>query len=404
MASQYADKDENARMVDGVAGNLPGSATRQPSPRRLFDGPSAQHILDQYGGAFPGFDTLRLCLALLVVLVHSCLLSYGRDGSRALLNAPYVSFMLSLLPLFFSLSGYLIAGSALRLRDTTSFLLFRVLRIGPALAVEVAISALILGPLLTTCPLRDYFTSADFFAYFGNIIGRVHFGLPGLFEGLPVDRIVNGNLWTLKPEFLCYTIMAPLMMSGLAYDRKLATLCWAAVTGGLIVLNQVTDVLEPQGYFGPNLLVYSFVTGFVAFHWREHIRLNSAAAIIAAAAAYFLLLVPKGALFSIPALTYVMIWIGAQRLPRIDGDYSYGVYLFSYPIQQTLVSKLLLIRDWWLLFPASALIALAVAALSWHLIERPSLRLKKPILALALRARTRLVAAIAKCAEPLRPI
>nr|WP_316174493.1 MULTISPECIES: acyltransferase [unclassified Bradyrhizobium] len=363
-----------------------------------------QEVLDLNGGAFPGFDTLRLCLSLLVVLVHSFMLSYGMAGSRVLLNAPYIAVMLSLLPLFFALSGFLVAGSAFRLRDTGTFLLFRSLRIVPALAVEVTISALILGPLLTTRPLRDYFTNADFFSYFGNIIGRVRFTLPGVFEGLPLDRVVNGNVWTLKPEFFCYALMALLMVSRAAYSRKLTTPLWLVVTVAMIVVNQATDAFVPDGYLGPTLLVYSFATGVVAFHWREHIKLNASLALLSAAAAYLLLLGPKNAFFSIPALTYLMIWIGAQRLPSTGGDYSYGIYLFSYPIQQTLVATFLPLREWWLLFPISALIAILIAALSWHLIELPALRLKKPVLALSSRMTTKLMAAIARwrAALPVR--
>jgi len=391
-------------MVDAAGGDLPRSAdTRRPdSHEQLFRGPSVQDVLESNGGTLPGFDIFRLCLSLLVVLVHSCLLSYGLDGSRALLSAPYVSFMLSLLPLFFSLSGFLVAGSALRLRNTGTFLLFRTLRIVPALAVEVTISALILGPLLTSRPLRDYFTNADFFSYFGNIIGRIRFALPGVFEGLPVHGIVNGNLWTLRPEFFCYAIMALLMLSRVAYSRKLTTLLWLVATVAMVVLNQTTEELEPGGYFGPTLLVYSFVTGIVAFHWREQIRLNAAVALLAATSAYLLLIAPKNAMFSIPALTYLMIWIGAQRLPSVGGDYSYGVYLFSYPIQQTLVATFPSLREWWLLFPTGAIIALLVAALSWRWIESPALELKRPALALSLRMKAKLVSTAAGLRAVLR--
>jgi peptidoglycan/LPS O-acetylase OafA/YrhL len=360
-----------------------GSMTRLDLAAQLWRGPTGQDVLDRNDGAFPGFDSFRLILALSVVLVHSSFLSYGVAGSQTVRSAPLACFMLSLLPLFFSLSGFLVAGSALRLRNTGTFLLFRALRIVPALAVEVAISALILGPLLTSLPLAEYFSKPDFLAYFGNIIGHVRFALPGVFEGLPVDGVVNGNVWTLRPEFQCYAIMALLMLGRVAYSRSLTTLLWSIASVAIVIYNQVSDDLAPAGYFGPTLLVYSFVTGVVAFHWRTHIRLNSTLALICAISVYFLMLLPKNALFSIPALTYLMIWIGAQRLPRISGDYSYGIYLFSYPIQQTVVSVFPSMREWWLLFPVGATIAILIAALSWHLIERPALRLKKPVLAIS---------------------
>jgi peptidoglycan/LPS O-acetylase OafA/YrhL len=370
-------------MADATAREmLRPAATMRPDLRDwLWRGPSAQDVLDRNQGGFPGFDTFRLALALSVVLIHSSFLSYGVAGSRTIHSAPLVGFMLALLPWFFALSGFLVAGSALRLRNTGTFLLFRGLRIAPALAVEVAMSALILGPLFTSLPLAEYFSQPDFFAYFGNIIGRVRLTLPGVFVGLPIDSVVNGNLWTLRPEFQCYAIMALLMLTRIVYSRSLTTLLWLTVSAALIIYNQATDNLASEGVFGPALLVYCFATGVVAFHWRAHIRLNAMLALICALIGYPLLLVPKDALFSIPLLTYLMVWIGAQKLPRINGDYSYGVYLFSYPVQQTLVGSFPSMREWWLLFPAAATIAILIAALSWHLIEKPALRLKKPILA-----------------------
>jgi peptidoglycan/LPS O-acetylase OafA/YrhL len=94
---------------------------------------------------------------------------------------------LFMVPAFFALSGFLVTGSALRLRATAPFLTFRVLRILPALLVEVTLSALILGALFTTLPLKSYFSDPQFFRYFGNIVGLITFHLPGVFESNCVD-------------------------------------------------------------------------------------------------------------------------------------------------------------------------------------------------------------------------
>jgi peptidoglycan/LPS O-acetylase OafA/YrhL len=64
--------------------------------------------------------------------------------------------------MFFALSGFLVTGSAIRTRSVRTFLTFRFLRIFPALATEVTLSAVILGPLLTTLPLKDYVSDHHF--------------------------------------------------------------------------------------------------------------------------------------------------------------------------------------------------------------------------------------------------
>ena len=59
--------------------------------------------------------------------------------------------------MFFCLSGFLVAGSLERCRTPISFAGLRIFRIFPALVVEVLLSALILGPLLTHYSLKMYF-------------------------------------------------------------------------------------------------------------------------------------------------------------------------------------------------------------------------------------------------------
>ena len=86
----------------------------------------------------------------------------------------------------------------------------------------MTLSALVLGPLLTTLPLSKYFTDPQFFRYFGNIVGWITFYLPGVFQQND-PPIVNINLWTLPSEFDCYVITAALMSFGLIWCHALAS-------------------------------------------------------------------------------------------------------------------------------------------------------------------------------------
>jgi hypothetical protein len=91
------------------------------------------------------------------------------------------------------------------------FLTLRAVRIFPALFCEVTISALILGPMLTTFSLQKYFSDLKFYTYFLNVIGRIHYYLPGLFLDNPFPQNVNNQLWTIPFELECYiaiTILA----------------------------------------------------------------------------------------------------------------------------------------------------------------------------------------------------
>ena len=111
----------------------------------------------------PGFDAMRLGLSLAIICFHSLLVCYGKayqDG--VVIMGPFRPLVLAILPVFFALSGFLIAGSMLRVKPLKIFIAHRVLRIVPALFCETMISALVLGPLLTTLTLEAYFRHRDF--------------------------------------------------------------------------------------------------------------------------------------------------------------------------------------------------------------------------------------------------
>ena len=53
------------------------------------------------------------------------------------------------------------------------------------------------------------------------MVGWVHFTLPGVFGSNPEPYVINGQLWTLQPEFECYVLMAVVMAMGLIARRDI---------------------------------------------------------------------------------------------------------------------------------------------------------------------------------------
>ena len=157
----------------------------------MFGGETIGQRLTATRGRTTGFDYLRAGLSISVIAFHSVLTSYGEAHTRMVWNGWWRPFIAVILPAFFALSGFLVSASLVRSKTIQEFLTLRVVRLVPALFFEVTISALILGPLLTVFTLRDYFTSRLFRAYWLNIVGYIHFQLPGLFLDNPDPNMVN---------------------------------------------------------------------------------------------------------------------------------------------------------------------------------------------------------------------
>jgi peptidoglycan/LPS O-acetylase OafA/YrhL len=331
-------------------------------------------------GRTSGFDYLRVVLAVSVLVWHSYPLTKGAEAAAIVMSSPLGALIRLVLPMFFALSGFLVAGSLAR-NPLRTFLCYRGLRIVPALAMEVLLSAVILGPMLTTETAHGYFLDARFSHYFLNIIGLVHYELPGVFTQNPFPDIVNGSLWTVPVELECYVALVVLSVVGISDRPKLL---FAAIIFGIaafLAFSALRDTpyLRIDSALPGRLLVLCFLTGVLLYGLKASIPYSVWAfggavvlAIIALSAVRLYVLAP------FPA-AYITVWLGLRnprRLPILfNGDYSYGLYLYAFPIQQTWVWLLPWI-GYWQLTLLSLVVVSIFAGCSWHVVERRALDLK----------------------------
>ena len=296
-------------------------------------------VLAGYQGLAPGFDFLRLALACTIVFYHAVTAGGYWDAG----TGPVLWFFeYSLVPMFFALSGFLITASAQRL-DLANFLLNRVLRIVPALAVDILICAFVIGPAVTALPLGDYFTDAGFLAYLLNIVGAVHTDLPGVFSANPTSQ-VNGALWTIPWEIHCYIIVSIMIVTAVVRKPATTFLVLAGfVATGLMVEHFISDgprdeqLLHVLFVSRGAQLTTAFLTGILAYQLRGRIPMSRALLALSIAVALTAMIVldtrathsVANRLILIPVLTYITIYAGLSRLPLPKilgrGDYSYGV-------------------------------------------------------------------------------
>jgi peptidoglycan/LPS O-acetylase OafA/YrhL len=363
-----------------------GGATMATAYSSLFRGRTVDERLIETKGRTSGFDVLRISLAVAVLGWHSVLTSYGPSFEKEIWNGPFRGLVCLILPTFFALSGFLVAGSLFRTKSLLEFAALRGIRIFPALFVEITLSALILGPLLTTCDLAAYFSDRKFWTYLLNMFGWIHYRLPGLFLENPKPEIVNISLWTVPYELECYIGLLALAFLSLIRKPKL----FLAFVVALNILLPLYDYYAGAGFERMTrppgrLLVICFLAGVSLYLLRDRIRLN-AGFFVAALVVSLFLVGRRDAIYLAPfPVAYVTIYFGLLELPRIPilmrGDYSYGIYLYAFPMQQTFAFLFPAHLHWWLNVAFALAMSLLCAMFSWAFIEKPILLRKRIIVA-----------------------
>jgi peptidoglycan/LPS O-acetylase OafA/YrhL len=317
------------------------------------------------------FDTMRLAAALAVVLSHSFPISYG-SGAPDPLNA-ITDYQISLgalaVAVFFIISGYLITGSFDR-QNPKRFVVSRALRLLPGLAAVLLVLTFIAGPILTATSLSEYFHSSDTYRFLLINFTLTDFSgvLPGVFDGNPFPHAVNGSLWTLRYEAECYLLVLVFGLVG--------------ILNRYVLLALLAAILGKVGYGGDDyrLSFYAyFLAGAVFYSWQFPLRWYYALG----AAVLCLLTLWCGAIrWAIPtAFAYLVLYIGLAstiRMPRVTrwGDLSYGVYVWAFPIQQSVTLVLGTWATWYFNVTIAVPIILGIAYLSWRFVEGPALSLK----------------------------
>ncbi|GJE15846.1 acyltransferase family protein [Methylobacterium marchantiae] len=339
--------------------------------------PSINGKMVSASGNTSGFDYLRIGLSLSVLLWHSYSVANFEESVRIFWAGPARALPAAILPMFFALSGFLVAGSLGRTR-LHQFALLRILRIVPALAFETFLVALVLGPLFTVLPLSVYFASPELYSYFLNIIGYIHYTLPGVIGG----QMLNAQLWTIPTELECYLALICLALLGVTRRRALFGGALILVVLGLTIFSVGAGDQSPYAQLGGRVLIFSFLAGVLLYLYRDRIphdgRLFAASLFFAAG----LLTYRETSYLAAFPIAYITVWLGVTNPRRIPfGDLSYGVFLFHFPIIKLSYD----IFGDRLTFPAYFAIALplslACAWLSWTFIEKPILDHKKQIIA-----------------------
>jgi peptidoglycan/LPS O-acetylase OafA/YrhL len=326
-------------------------------------------------------------MALLVVWSHSFALWLGSEDSEPvslLFGGIYNIGNLGVLA-FLTISGFLITLSWLRAKSWIKYLRRRFLRIYPGYLFAILVCSLVVVP---------GFSSRQFFALSANEIGGLLSNLllrnyilsSDAFGGGPV----NGSLWSIPYEFWCYLGVLALGAAGLfrwrlIYPLLIVTVMairvWLDLTGrrpggGLV------ETIFGFPYLWFNVLP-PFLLGGAVYLYRDRLPRSAlllAYLILATVAAGHLPLseIPRTTLTRLLmplTLTYVIFYVAFSPALRVHdaaryGDFSYGTYLYAFPIQQMFAAMLKSQVNFAVYVLLCLVASLLAGVASWHLVEK----------------------------------
>ncbi len=345
-----------------------------PGGGRLVAGKSGvgkpvARTLGQFDPRHNSLNALRLVLAGLVIVSHAWPLGgFGPDPQ-------WGDFTIGTWAVagFFAISGWLIMGSRLE-SGLTSYLWRRFLRIYPAFLVCLAVVGFGFAPLAAALGGGAYnVVDGARYVWANSLLLMFQDKVGTTPSDVPYADAWNGSLWTLSYEVVCYVLVG-VIVSVLARRWLLAAMA-AAVIGFTATELAIGDAeATPQALHLLTMLAPFFFAGALLFLVRDRVPVTVPVAALSVGLCVGVAVTGGNGVLAALPLAYLLLWLGI-RLPvqsvGARNDISYGVYIYAFPVQQTL-ALLGVHRAGVAVFALVAVVAtVPFAAASWFAVERP---------------------------------
>jgi peptidoglycan/LPS O-acetylase OafA/YrhL len=334
------------------------------------------------------FNLVRFIAASLVLFSHSFALALGSGDAEPLRSTIGMTWGSIAVDVFFITSGFLITSSYFSRNNIIAFVWARMLRIYPALIVAILFCVFGVGALFTTNSLIEYLQNPQTYKYLvknSTLFFGVEYRLPGVFLDVPYKGAVNGSLWTLPYELKMYAILAFTMAIIVYIGRWMKfisvrnTILFIGVFSiGIHLFNHFQVVLSEKFV----RLFSMFFVGAMFFIWRDKIYLSTKW-ILFFLTLLFVSSINKDIFFviyclTLPFLVFYASYVPSGRIRKFNnyGDYSYGMYIYAFPVQQS-IAEILPNVTVPTMIVTSFLATLILSMLSWHIVEKRFLKMKE---------------------------
>jgi peptidoglycan/LPS O-acetylase OafA/YrhL len=319
------------------------------------------------------FDAIRLAMALLVVWSNSFALHLGSEKTEWIslaLNGRYNAGNLGVMA-FFVISGFLITQSWERSKSARSYFEKRIRRIYPGYIVATSLCAFVVAPLFGGA-FPSWISTLGLNLLLRNEVSTA-------FPGNPVPNAVNGSLWSIPFEFWCYIGVAIAGTMLLKRPRLLIAFCVTLMLGKIVqdVTGRYPGGLVSTLFGWPYIwtkIAPSFLLGMIAYAYRTHLPRSWPVLFTLWGAAIGACWANQHVadMLVAPSLAYTVFMVGfSDRLKAHNaakyGDFSYGTYLYAFPIQQMLQATTHLTLPEFV--ATSMVLSLLAGVLSWNMVE-----------------------------------
>lgn len=160
-------------------------------------------------------------------------------------------------------------------------------------------------------------------------------------------------------------------MTGLAYLVMVASQADPSMVSRMVPL--FSDVWVGR-------FLFLFLLGSVIALFADRIEINDRLGVLAVVVCVAAMYGGGWIAVGYPAFAYVLMWL-AVRLPLSafdrPGDFSYGTYIYAFPVQMVLAQVGVHRLGLAAYMMSAVLVTSVLAVLSWHLVEKHALRLKR---------------------------
>lgn len=317
----------------------------------------------------------RLVLAIGVILYHSWPLT-----GRQIDYGPAVRLLSNIFADgFFVISGFLITAAWVRRPYLKEYWASRVLRIFPGLWVCLLVIAFVIAPIAAKVQHSTVTFSSELEYVVNNALLNVaYFDIDGTPTDVPYPGVWNGSIWTLFFVLLCDVMVSVLGIVGLLKRRwVIPTLFVSAIIWAAYVS------YTPPLYSWPQVLARFFVVflaGAMLYQYQNQVPARWSLVALSVAIVVASGFTQNYRVIGALPLAYAVIVSGALiRKTRLRNDFSYGVYIYAFPVQQLLAGFGLTRLNPFLFFLLATAATLPIAALSWFVVEKRAMALKSRI-------------------------